>query len=113
MHALCRTCSNPHRSERFRLTLNTDGRTHPRRERPAVSTLICGLVAFVADLLPRRSRGLVLVGTLGFGLGLYSQYISATTPQRSLNIIGIVASFVGVALGIAHGGFLPRDTGLP
>ncbi len=46
-------------------------------------------------------------GTLGFGLGLYSQYISATTPQRSLNIIGIVASFVGVALGIASGGFLP------
>jgi hypothetical protein len=40
-------------------------------------------------------------------MGLYSQYVSVTTPQRSLNIMGLVASFVGVALGIAHGGFLP------
>jgi hypothetical protein len=47
------------------------------------------------------------MGVVGFVGGLYSQYISATTPERTLNIVGIVGSFVGVAFGIHHGGFLP------
>jgi hypothetical protein len=31
--------------------------------------------------------------------------ISATRPQRILLMAGVVAGFVGVCLGIAHGGF--------
>jgi hypothetical protein len=30
---------------------------------------------------------------------------SATTEQRTLLVTGIIAGFVGFALGIAHGGF--------
>ena len=44
---------------------------------------------------------------LGFPTGLYAQYISVTTTERSLNIVGLVGSFVGAALGIYHGGFFP------
>ncbi|MFC5823187.1 hypothetical protein [Nonomuraea insulae] len=94
--------------ERFRLTLNTDGRSHPVENVLAIVTLACGVVAFVSTFWTSAHMIASWAGTLGFGMGLYSQYISATTPQRSLNIIGLVGSFVGAALGIAHGGFLPH-----
>lgn len=96
----------PSDNEPVKLTLNSDGRAHPVENILAVATLVCGLVAFVATFFPAAHAISSWFGALGFGMGLYSQYISATTPQRTLNIIGIVASFVGVSLGIAHGGFL-------
>ena len=98
----------PSERERFKLTLNTDGRSHPVENGLAIATLVIGLIAFVCTFWPSAHIFSSWLGTLGFGTGLYSQYISATTPQRSLNIIGMVASFVGAALGIAHGGFLPH-----
>jgi hypothetical protein len=97
----------PSESQRFRLTLNTDGKSHPIENVLAIATLVCGVVAFVFTFFVTAHAISAWFGALGFGMGLYSQYVSVTTPQRSLNIIGLVASFVGVALGIAHGGFLP------
>jgi heme O synthase-like polyprenyltransferase len=98
----------PSERERVRLTLNTDGRAHPVENVLAVATLLCGIVAFVSTFWTSAHAISAWFGTLGFGVGLYSQYVSATTPQRSLNIVGLVGSFVGAALGIAHGGFLPH-----
>lgn len=98
----------PSQRERIRLTLNPDGRPHPVENALAVVTLVCGVVAFIATFWISAHVIASWAGTLGFGVGLYSQYISATTPQRSLNIIGLVGSFVGAALGIAHGGYLPH-----
>ncbi|WP_084955395.1 hypothetical protein [Thermoactinospora rubra] len=94
-------------NQRFRLTLNSDGRSHPLENTLAICTFVLGLVAFAATFFPGGHVVASWAGTLGFGVGLYSQYISATTAQRSLNVVGLVASFVGVALGIARGGFLP------
>jgi hypothetical protein len=73
----------------------------------AFVTLALGLIAFVATFFTSAHAISAWFGVAGFATGLISQYISATTPQRSVNIIGLVASFVGAALGIAHGGFLP------
>ncbi|SDL53408.1 hypothetical protein SAMN05421874_12371 [Nonomuraea maritima] len=98
----------PSERERFRFTLNTDGRPHPTENALAIATLACGIVAFVATFWPAAHVVSSWIGTLGFGMGLYSQYVSATTPQRALNVVGLVGSFVGAALGIAHGGFLPH-----
>ncbi|WP_226899069.1 hypothetical protein [Nonomuraea phyllanthi] len=98
----------PSQRERFRLTLNTDGKSHPMENALAVATLVCGLTAFVSTFWVSAHVISAWAGTAGFGIGLYSQYVSATTPQRSLNIIGMVGAFVGAALGIAHGGFLPH-----
>ncbi|TMS00517.1 hypothetical protein EJK15_01725 [Nonomuraea basaltis] len=98
----------PSERERFRLTLNTDGRPHPIENVLAVATLALGVVAFVSTFWIAAHPISAWAGTLGFGVGLYSQYVSETTPQRSLNIVGLVGSFVGAALGIAHGGFLPH-----
>ncbi|MFD1932801.1 MULTISPECIES: hypothetical protein [Nonomuraea] len=97
----------PGENEKFKMTLNSDGRSHPVENLLSIGTLVCGLIAFGATFFPGGHVVSSWVGALGFGGGLYSQYISATTPERALNIVGIVASFVGVALGIARGGFLP------
>jgi hypothetical protein len=47
----------------------------------------------------------VCVGVLACLLGLYSQLVSATTAERWINVLGIGLAFVGVGLGLAHGGF--------
>ncbi|GAA3443130.1 hypothetical protein [Planomonospora venezuelensis] len=90
-----------------RFTLNTDGRRHPVQNILSVTTLVLGLVALVATFSPASHVIASWAGLLGFAGGLYSQYLSATTPERVLNIVGIVASFVGVAFGIFYGGFVP------
>jgi hypothetical protein len=97
----------PVEREPFRLTLNTDGRPHTVQNVLAIGTLICGIVAIVTGFIVDAHVVASWLGAIGFIGGLYAQYISATTPQRSLIIIGVVGSFVGVALGIAHGGFTP------
>ncbi|MGW0806184.1 hypothetical protein [Nonomuraea sp. NPDC002799] len=99
---------HPSKTERLKLTLNTDGRSHPVENVLAIATLVCGLVAFVSTFWTSAHAISSWIGTLGFGTGLYSQYVSATTPQRTFNIIGLVGSFIAAALGIAHGGFLPH-----
>ncbi|MER5317851.1 hypothetical protein [Streptosporangium roseum] len=90
-----------------RLRLNSDGRRHPVENVLSVVTLACGLIAFVSAFFPGAHAIGAWLGTVGFVGGFYSQYVSATTAERSLNIVGIVASFVGLAFGIYHGGFYP------
>ncbi|SDH72602.1 hypothetical protein SAMN05421505_12128 [Sinosporangium album] len=97
----------PTESESFKFTLNSDGRPHPRENVTAVVTLLCGITALVTGLIPVAHIIASWVGVIGFLGGFLSQYISETTPERSLNIMGIVGSFVGTALGIYHGGFIP------
>ncbi|GII97138.1 hypothetical protein [Sinosporangium siamense] len=92
----------------FRVTLNSDGRRHPIENATAIVTLTFGIVALVTGIFfPAAHMVASWLGLLGFFGGFLSQYISATTPERSLNIMGIVTSFVGVATGIYHGGFIP------
>ncbi|MFF5205201.1 hypothetical protein [Streptosporangium sp. NPDC000396] len=99
--------SRPARGRPSRFRLNSDGQRHPLENVLSVVTLTCGLVAFVSAFFPSAHAIGAWLGTVGFLGGLYSQYVSATTPERALNIVGIVASFVGVALGIYHGGYYP------
>ncbi|WP_214411426.1 hypothetical protein [Sphaerisporangium fuscum] len=103
---------HPHESERIRLALgrlklNTDGRRHPFENTLSLVALACGVVAIVSGLIVSAHMVASWAGATGFLLGMYSQYVSATTPERSLNILAIVMSFVGVATGIYHGGFIP------
>ncbi|GAA1017777.1 hypothetical protein Aple_028360 [Acrocarpospora pleiomorpha] len=95
----------PIESEPFRFTLNTDGRPHTRENILAVGTLLVGIVAFVLGFIVSAHAVATALGIIGFAGGLFSQYVSVTTPQRSLIIMGVVGSFVGAVLGIAHGGF--------
>ncbi|WP_248964707.1 hypothetical protein [Sphaerisporangium perillae] len=93
--------------EHFRLTLNSDGKKHTFENTLTLVTVVCGLIAFVSGLVVAAHVIASWAGAIGFVVGMYSQYVSATTAERSVNIIGIVMSFVGVAVGIYHGGFIP------
>jgi hypothetical protein len=46
-----------------------------------------------------------VTGLVSLLVGLYAQMISATREERIVIVTGIIAGFVGLALGLAHGGF--------
>ena len=99
---------------RFRLiNLNSDGRSHPLLNLASVGTLVAGLVAFVLGMLLRYDAGTgkgfaiaaAAIGLVSLLVGLFAQMVSATRQERILLVTGMVAGFVGLALGLAHGGF--------
>jgi uncharacterized membrane protein HdeD (DUF308 family) len=102
------------RSRLPRLTLNSDGRPHTLLNAFAIFTLILGLASFVIGLVIRNvpsadthAMAIVagLTGLVSLLVGLVTQMLSATREQRVIIVTGIIAAFVGLALGLAHGGF--------
>ena len=90
---------------RPRLTLNSDGEPHPVENALTIFTFAGGLVAFaIGFVVSLHAIGTVL-GLVVFLVGLYAQMVSNTREQRVLIMAGIIASFVGLGLSIAHGGF--------
>ncbi len=96
------------------VSLNSDGRPHPLLNALTIFTLVVGLASFVLGLVIRNVPGASGLGwaiaTAATGLsamliGLFTQMVSATREQRILIVTGIIAGFVGLALGLAHGGF--------
>ncbi len=92
--------------------LNSDGHAHPVVNGLTVAVLITGLVSFVVGLIVRNAaghgKGIIIVATatglFALLVGLYAQMVSVTREQRVLIVAGIIAGFVGLALGLAHGG---------
>ena len=87
------------------LTLNSDGERHPLENSLAVFTLVSGLVVFAAGWVVSLHVLASLLGVICLLAGLYAQLISATRAERMIIVTGLVAAFVGTALGFAHGGF--------
>ena len=90
---------------RPRLTLNSDGQRHPLENALTAFTFIVGIVAFAAGLIVRAHLAATVLGMAAFVVGLYAQLVSNTREQRVFIVAGIIAAFVGLGLGIAHGGF--------
>jgi uncharacterized membrane protein HdeD (DUF308 family) len=94
------------------LSLNSDGRSHPLLNAATVFTLIIGLVSFALGLFiradPSSGHGMAIVsavtGLAALLVGLFTQMMSATREERIVIVVGIIAGFVGLALGLAHGG---------
>ncbi len=93
--------------------LNSDGKPHPVENILTVFTLIVGLVSFVLGLIIRNvhTGAAVIIIATATGLaamlvGLYVQLISATREQRILIVTGMIAGFVGLAIGLSKGGFV-------
>jgi len=86
------------------VTLNTDGRRHPRENIFTVSTLVLGALSLILAAVSVHSLG-VGAGLAGMVIGAYAQLISATTAERWLIVFGAGASFVGFGLNLANGGF--------
>lgn len=96
------------------VTLNSDGQPHLLVNILTIFTLVVGLVSFVLGLIIRNvpsadSKAMALTagvtGLVCLLVGLYAQMISATREQRVLIVTGLVAGFVGLALGLGFGGF--------
>ncbi|MGE5289929.1 MAG: hypothetical protein ACM3ML_22635 [Micromonosporaceae bacterium] len=88
-----------------RVTLNTDGKQHPLENSLTVFTLAAGLLSFALGFVVRAHLAATVLGMAAFGIGLYAQFISATRAERMLIVVGVTAAFVGLGMGIAHGGF--------
>jgi ammonia channel protein AmtB len=93
--------------------LNSDGQPHPVQNILTIVTLVVGLVSFVLGLVIRNAHtsAAVIVIATATGLvscliGLYVQMISSTREQRILIVAGIIAGFVGLAIGLSKGGFV-------
>jgi hypothetical protein len=88
-----------------RITLNSDGQRHPLENGLAVFTLIVGVVSFATGWVVHLHLLASVTGVVALLVGLYAQLVSATRPERMIIVTGLVAAFVGAALGIGHGGF--------
>lgn len=82
----------------------TDGKPHPLQDTLVAVTLILGAVAFVTGFFDHLHLLSSWTGLIGIVTGLYGQFISATTRERTALIIGLGASAIGFFLGMAHGG---------
>jgi FtsH-binding integral membrane protein len=79
----------------------------------AVVTLVLGLVSFVLGMIVRNSHNppsafhviALVTGLLSFVIGMIFQMISGTRNERIIIVTGMIAGFVGAALGLAAGGF--------
>ena len=87
------------------VTLNTDGKRHPWINTATAYTCLAGLASFVIGLVNRAHLAGTILGVTGFLVGMLAQMLSATRAERMFIVFGIVASFVGMGLGFAHGGF--------
>jgi hypothetical protein len=96
------------------LSLNDDGQPHPVENSLSLFTLVAGLVSCVLGFLAYQDVsgawthvGATWLGLIALLVGLPAQLYSATRTERMLIVTGLVAAFVGVCLGLAHGGLLP------
>ena len=94
--------------------LNTDGQPHPLENALTIFVLVSGLISFVLGLIVRNAHTAPAVhliatatGLAAFLVGLYAQMVSSTRNQRVLIVAGIIAGFVGLAIGLSKGGFTP------
>ncbi len=90
---------------RPRVTLNSDGKSHPVQNGLTVFTFVVGIIAFALGIIVRAHLFATVLGILGFVIGMYAQMVSATREQRIFIIAGVIGAGVGMGLGIAHGGF--------
>ncbi|MEW1698242.1 hypothetical protein ACIQCR_01945 [Streptomyces sp. NPDC093249] len=82
----------------------TDGKPHPIQDTLVGVTLVLGVLAFATAQFSNLHLLSSWAGLVGIVTGGYGQFISVTTRERFLLIIGLGMSAVGFFLGMAHGG---------
>jgi hypothetical protein len=84
--------------------LDSDGRAHPVENSLAVLTAVLGLTAVITAIWSHLHIVSTWTGLAGIVTGLWGQFISATTGERFVLIIGLGAAGLGFFLGMWHGG---------
>jgi len=88
-----------------RLSLNTDGQRHTLINAAAVYAVAAGAVSLTIGMINTAHVAGSVLGVTGFLVGMVAQMMSVTRPERIVIVLGIVLSFVGMGLALAHGGF--------
>ncbi|POX40960.1 hypothetical protein C3486_11260 [Streptomyces sp. Ru73] len=84
--------------------LNSDGKAHPVENTLAAVTIVLGLIAVISAAFTHLHLLTSWTGLAGIVTGAWGQFISVTTGERFLLIIGLGAAALGFFLGMAHGG---------
>ncbi|MGW4382066.1 hypothetical protein [Kitasatospora sp. NPDC004531] len=92
---------NVHRPQ---FTLNTDGKPHPKENALVGVTLLLGAVAFITSFFYHLHLLSSWTGLAGIITGMIGLFVSVTTAERFLVVIGTGAAAFGLFLGVAHGG---------
>jgi hypothetical protein len=91
-------------THRPRLSLNSDGRAHPRENTlvalVVLFALVAGICAFFRDM---HILG-AWTGLAGVVTGLISQMFSATTGERAVTVLALGVSAVSLFMNMFHGG---------
>ncbi|CAM5627325.1 hypothetical protein GCM10010329_21280 [Streptomyces spiroverticillatus] len=82
----------------------TDGKPHPLQDTLMGITLVLGVLALVTAMFHHLHLLSSWAGLAGIITGGYGMYVSATTRERFVLILGLGASALGFFLGMAHGG---------
>ncbi|MFD8598065.1 hypothetical protein ACFV1L_23970 [Kitasatospora sp. NPDC059646] len=92
---------NVHRPQ---FTLNTDGNPHPRENALVGVTCVLGAIAFITSFFYHLHLLSSWTGLAGIITGMIGLFVSVTTAERFLVVIGTGAAAFGLFLGVAHGG---------
>lgn len=87
------------------VTLNTDGQRHPRENALAAVAVALAVVSLLCAFAPDLHFVGSAAGLVGVLVGVFDQYVSATRAERMVIVPAIVGSALGLALGVANGGF--------
>ncbi|GHG59392.1 hypothetical protein [Streptomyces griseocarneus] len=93
-----------HGSRGLLAVLNSDGRPHPVENTLAAVTVVLGALSAISSLWTGLHLLTSWSGLVGILTGAWGQFISVTTGERFLLIVGLGASALGFFLGMAHGG---------
>ncbi|MFB7860837.1 MULTISPECIES: hypothetical protein [unclassified Streptomyces] len=84
----------------------TDGKPHPLQDALMGITLFLGVLAAITAQFHHLHALASWAGLIGILTGAYGQFISVTTRERFVLIVGLGASAVGFYLGMFYGGLV-------
>ncbi|MEU8757808.1 hypothetical protein [Streptomyces sp. NPDC048659] len=84
----------------------TDGKSHPLQDTLMGVTIFLGLLSVITAQFHSLHVLASWTGLIGILTGVYGQFISATTRERFVLIVGLGASAVGFYLGMFYGGLV-------
>jgi hypothetical protein len=96
--------AQPQREPRVIPLLDTDGKPHPAEDAFALLTFLLGAVAAITSFWPGLHLVSSWTGLLGILTGARGQFVSVTTAERFVLVIGLGAAALGFFLGMARGG---------
>ncbi|GAA1358800.1 hypothetical protein [Streptomyces beijiangensis] len=82
----------------------TDGRPHPLQDTLVAVTAVLGAIAIAASFFDNLHLLGSWAGLAGILTGAYGMFVSVTTRERFVLIVGLGASAVGFFIAMAHGG---------